>query len=219
LNIEVGISSFSLKDDHMHIRNVTVEDIPELYNVCLKTGDSGNDATHLYKNISVLGEVYVGAYVTFNSDSSFVLIDDNGLISGYALSTFDTIEFEATCAENWWPPLQVKYQLPDINKKNQWNSDNHLEYEIFNPTPSPKEVLGEYPSHGHIDLMPYVQGKGWGKKLMTSVGDSLIEKGSRGMHLRVSRINYRALGFYNKLGYLEIMKRGNEVIVGAKYIS
>jgi ribosomal protein S18 acetylase RimI-like enzyme len=202
----------------MLIRNVTVEDIPALYNVCLKTGDSGNDATHLYKNISVLGEVYVGPYVTFNSDSSFVLIDDEGKISGYALSTFDTIEFEARCAEEWWPPLQAKYQLPNIDNKDQWNSDNFIEYEIFNPTPSPKEVLEEYPSHGHIDLMSHVQGKGWGKKLMTSVGDSLIEMGSRGMHLRVSHINNRALGFYNKLGYPEIMKRGNEVIVGAKYI-
>lgn len=202
----------------MLIRNVTVEDIPALYNVCLKTGDSGNDATHLYKNISVLGEVYVGPYVTFNPDSSFVLIDDEEKISGYALSTFDTIEFEAKCAEQWWPLLQAKYQLPNIANKDQWNSDNFIEYEIFNPTPSPKEVLEDYPSHGHIDLMPHVQGKGWGKKLMTSVGDSLIEMGSRGMHLRVSHINYRALGFYNKLGYPEIMKRGNEVIVGAKYI-
>ncbi|NDF03149.1 MAG: GNAT family N-acetyltransferase [Actinobacteria bacterium] len=202
----------------MLIRNVTVEDIPALYNVCLKTGDSGNDATHLYRNISVLGEVYVGPYVLFNSDSSFVLIDDEEKISGYALSTFDTIEFEARCAEEWWPPLQSKYQLPNIDNRDQWNSDNYIEYEIFNPTPSPKEVLEDYPSHGHIDLMPHVQGKGWGKKLMKSVGDSLIQKGSRGMHLRVSHINNRALGFYNKLGYPEIMKRGNEVIVGAKYI-
>jgi ribosomal protein S18 acetylase RimI-like enzyme len=202
----------------MLIRNATVEDILGVYNVCLKTGDSGNDATHLYKNVNILGEVFVGSYVTFDSDTSFVLVDEHGLISGYALSTIDTVKFEATCSEKWWPILQKKYQLPDISKKDDWNSDNHLEYEIFNPTLSPKEVLTDYPSHGHIDLLPHMQGKGWGKQMMTKVGESLIKKGSRGMHLRVSHLNYRALGFYNNLGYPEVMRLGNEVIVGAKYI-
>ena len=209
---------FSLNDNDMHIRNATVEDIPGVYNVCLKTGDSGNDATYLYKNVNILGEVFVGSYVTFDSDTSFVLVDENGLISGYALSTIDTVKFEATCAEKWWPILQKKYQLPDISKKDDWNSDNHLEYEIFHPTLSPKEVLTEYPSHGHIDLLPHMQGKGWGKKMMSNVSESLIKKGSKGMHLRVSHLYDRALGFYNNLGYPEVMRLGNEVIVGAKYV-
>lgn len=209
---------FSLNDNDMHIRNATVEDIPGVYNVCLKTGNSGNDATHLYKNVNILGEVFVGSYVTFDSDTSFVLVDESGLISGYALSTIDTVKFEATCAEKWWPILQKKYQLPDISKKDDWNSDNHLEYEIFHPTLSPKEVLTEYPSHGHIDLLPHMQGKGWGKKMMSNVSESLIKKGSKGMHLRVSHLNDRALGFYNNLGYPEVMRLGSEVIVGAKYV-
>jgi ribosomal protein S18 acetylase RimI-like enzyme len=63
-----------------------------------------------------------------------------------------------------------------------------------------------------------MQGKGWGKQMMTKVGESLIKEGSRGMHLRVSHLNHRALGFYKNLGYSEVMRRGNEVIVGAKYI-
>jgi len=209
---------FSLNDNDMHIRIDTVEDILGVYNVCLKSGDSGNDATHLYKNVNILGEVFVGSYVTFDSDTSFVLVDENGLISGYALSTIDTVKFEATCAEKWWPILQKKYQLPDISKKDDWNSDNHLEYEIFHPTLSPKEVLTEYPSHGHIDLLPHMQGKGWGKKMMSNVSESLIKKGSKGMHLRVSHLNDRALGFYNNLGYPEVMRLGNEVVVGAKYV-
>jgi ribosomal protein S18 acetylase RimI-like enzyme len=120
--------------------------------------------------------------------------------------------------EKWWPILQKKYQLPDISKKDDWNSDNHLEYEIFHPTLSPKEVLTEYPSHGHIDLLPHMQGKGWGKQMMSNVSESLIKKGSKGMHLRVSHLNDRALGFYNNLGYPEVMRLGNEVIVGAKYV-
>jgi ribosomal protein S18 acetylase RimI-like enzyme len=63
-----------------------------------------------------------------------------------------------------------------------------------------------------------MQGKGWGKKMMNEVDKALIARGSPGMHLRVSHVNFRALGFYDKLGYPEIMKRGNEVIVGKRYL-
>ena len=206
-----------MNDDNMHIRNVTVEDIPARYNVCLKTGDTGDDGTHLYTNISLLGEVYVGPYVTFDADSSYLLIDEDGLISGYALSTFDTVTFEAKCDKKWWPKLQAKYQAPDVHNQAQWSRDNHIEHEIFNPTSSPTEVLEDYPSHGHINLLPQAQGMGLGTKLMMSVKESLIAKGSPGMHLRVSDVNFRALGFYDKLGYSEIMRRTGEVIVGARY--
>jgi len=200
------------------IRKATLEDLPGLYNVCLKTGDSGNDATAIYKNINILGEIYVGPYVAFDSDSSFALIDDEGKISGYALSTLDTVTFQETCAKHWWPKIQRKYSEPEKNLESSWTPENFLEYEIFHPTPSPTEVLDKYPSHGHIDLLPHMQGKGWGKKMMNEVDKALIARGSPGMHLRVSHINFRALGFYDKLGYPEIMKRGNEVIVGKRYL-
>lgn len=201
----------------MLIRNATMQDLEGLYRVCLKTGDSGNDATHLYKNPYLLGEIYVGPYVKFNSESCFALIDENGEIAGYSLSTVDTINFQSTCSAEWWPQIQSKYQSPSEELRHGWSLDEHLLHEIFNPTPSPTEVLDLYPSHGHIDLMPHMQGKGWGKKMMAAIDDALIRADSPGMHLRVSHVNYRALGFYAKLGYPEIMRRGNEVIVGKKY--
>lgn len=139
------------------------------------------------------------------------------MISGYALSTFDTVTFEATCAKEWWHKLQAKYQAPDVWDQDKWSRDNHIEHEIFNPTTSPTKVLEDYPSHGHINLLSHAQGKGLGEKLMMSVRESLMDKGSPGMHLRVSGANFRALGFYDKLGYSEIMRRTGEVIVGARY--
>lgn len=201
----------------MLIRNTNVEDFAGLYQVCLKTGDSGNDATHLYQNPSLLGEIYVGPYVQFNSGSSFALIDETGKISGYSLSTVDTLAFQAICAREWWPVIRSKYAEPNEVTKENWTLDNHLEHEIFHPTPSPIEVLENFPSHGHIDLLPHMQGKGWGRKMMDAIDQALIQAGSPGMHLRVSNVNYRALGFYAKLGYPEIMRRGNEVIVGKRY--
>lgn len=201
----------------MKIRNVTMDDLPGLYDVCLKTGDSGQDATLLYENPNLLGEIYVGPYVKFNPDSCFALIDGEGSISGYSLSTLDTEQFQENCSRAWWSELQDKYQEPAVSSRETWTLDDHLKYEIFNPTPSPTEVLELYPSHGHIDLKPHMQGKGWGKKMMAAIDEALIRGGSPGMHLRVSHINHRALGFYANLGYPEIMRRGNEVIVGKRY--
>lgn len=202
-----------MDDVRVDIRNVTMADLPGLYRVCLKTGDSGNDASGIYENPSLLGEIYVGPYVYFNSDSSFALVDDTEVV-GYSLSTLDTLKFQESCASQWWPKIQRQYKDPNIDKRDSWTADNHLEYEIFHPTPSPNEVLEKYPSHAHIDLLPHVQGKGWGKKMMNAIDDALISLGSPGVHLRVSHVNYRALGFYERLGYPEIARRGNEVIVG-----
>ena len=45
------------------IRDATPADAPELYRICLLTGDAGRDATALHADADLLGEVYVGPYL------------------------------------------------------------------------------------------------------------------------------------------------------------
>jgi ribosomal protein S18 acetylase RimI-like enzyme len=42
----------------------------------------------------------------------------------------------------------------------------------------------------------------------------LSHYGSPGFHLRVSANNERALKFYGSIGYLELLRRDDEVVVG-----
>ena len=190
------------------IRAALVTDLPDLYVVALKTGNSGSDATGMFLNDEMLGEVFVGAYVVHAPRTSFAL-SENGIPKGYGLCVLDTVQFQQTCQELWWPALQDKYRKLEKAHKRDWLID-----EIFSPTPSPASVLEDFPSHGHIDLLPHVQGLGWGRKMMTHMENVLRELGSPGFHLRVSAFNDRGLRFYYALGYSELLRRGDEVVVG-----
>jgi ribosomal protein S18 acetylase RimI-like enzyme len=66
-------------------------------------------------------------------------------------------------------------------------------------------------------LLPQVQGKGWGRKMMAQMENQLKNLGSAGFHLRVSAHNERGLNFYAALGYTELLKRGDEVVVGKRF--
>ena len=55
-----------------------------------------------------------------------------------------------------------------------------------------------------VDLLPEVQGAGWGRRMMEALFALLAEHGSCGVHWGVSRTNAPALGFYRHLGATEI---------------
>lgn len=194
----------------IEIKPATLRDLDDLYFVALKTGDSGNDATALFRNDQMLGEVFVGPYVTLASETSN-LLSESGKTVGYGLCVLDTDHFQSLCMKHWWPRLQIKYAELEHCSEDEW-----LVREIFSPTPSPSEVIKEFPSHGHIDLLPQVQGKGWGRKMMEHMENQLKAHGSPGFHLRVSAYNERGLKFYAALGYTELLRRGDEVIVGKR---
>ena len=145
------------------IRPANLDDLADLYRVAIKTGDSGSDATGMFRNDDMIGEVYVGPYLTLASETCFAL-ESNGRAVGYGLCVLDTETFQSQARDLWWPKLQEKYHALSPFIESEW-----LIHEIFHPTPSPQEILNEYPSHGHIDLLPEFQGQGWGRKVMQSM--------------------------------------------------
>ena len=62
------------------IRPARSGDEPAAYYVCLKTGNYGEDGEALYReDPDALGRVFVGPYLAFEPDLSFVLEDDQGI--------------------------------------------------------------------------------------------------------------------------------------------
>lgn len=55
------------------IRSYQSRDLNRVYDICLKTGDSGKDATKLFDDPRLLGHIYAGPYVTLEPESSFIL--------------------------------------------------------------------------------------------------------------------------------------------------
>jgi hypothetical protein len=64
-----------------------------LYDICLLTGASGEDATAMYRDPSLLGEIYVGPYLRLAPSLALVGEDEAG-VAGYVLGVADTRAFE-----------------------------------------------------------------------------------------------------------------------------
>lgn len=200
----------------MDIRLATTADQERLYEICVLTGDSGKDATGIFQEPDLLGDIWVGPYLQLSPEHCFVLQSDEGIPLGYCIATLDTEAFETVAAATWWPQKQLRYKKPDITERESWSRDERLAHLIHQPLQSPTEFLAEFPSHAHINLVPDLQGKGWGRKLMAAMEDSLRSAGSQGVHLILSAKNLDALAFYKAVGYHVIFERPGEIGVARK---
>ena len=183
-----------------HIRRYAPTDLEALYDICLKTGAAGKDATGMLDEPRLLGAVFAAPYGTLEPQHAFVLDDGAGVAAGYVIGAFDSRTFEARCDAAWWPSLRERFPPQDDGR----TFDRILIGLIHNPVRAAETVLAEYPSHLHIDLLEPYQSGGWGRRMLDVLFDSLRTAGSAGVHLGVSTANTRAHGFYLHLGFTEL---------------
>jgi len=185
-----------------------------LYEVCLHTGDSGKNGTHLFTDYSLLGSIYVGPYLSLSSFFAFCLVE-NSIGVGYILGVLDTLAFDRLCHEQWWPRLREKYSLESLHNFNALEQDL-IKNQIHARPTLDLDLLQKYPSHMHIDLIDSVQGKGYGTIMLRRLLYSLTEAGSNGVHLTMFASNTRALYFYKKFGF-QVVKEApdsGELVLG-----
>jgi ribosomal protein S18 acetylase RimI-like enzyme len=187
------------------IRKFRLDDEYAVYDICLRTGDAGDDASDLYEDPRLLGHVYAGAYLRFAPE--FASVVDEGAVLGYVLGVPDTREFERRCDEEWWPQLRKRYPDP----VSPGTPDERLMQRIHHPAATPDDLLDAYPSHLHIDLLPQAQGKGHGRSLMEALLAELAAAGSPGVHLGIDARNEGAQRFYPKLGFTEVLRNEHAV--------
>ena len=192
------------------IRAATSADLDVLYDICLRTGDAGHDASGRYRDATLLGSIYVGPYVVLADGFGFVAVDDHG-VCGYVLGTLDTRMFEAACEERWWPALRARQADPGPSPS---TPDDELRAFLHRPATAPDDVVADYPAHLHIDLYPRIQGIGVGRRLIERMLDRLADGGATGVHLGVGLSNVRAIGFYERLGFVPLIDVGDARFLG-----
>ncbi|HEV7158109.1 MAG TPA: GNAT family N-acetyltransferase [Caulobacteraceae bacterium] len=185
------------------IRPYEAADLEDLYRICLATGDSGADASPLYADAKLIGELYAAPYGIFSPHTCFTAKDEHG-IGGYILGALDTPVFEDLLEHRWWPALRARHADPRTKPRESWIADDTLALRIHRPYRTPERISQPFPSHLHIDLLPRLQGCGLGRRMMDVWLAKVRALGSKGAHLGVSLGNVRARRFYAAYGWREL---------------
>jgi len=186
-----------------HIRRADAGDREALYDICLRTADSGKDATALFGEPKVPGSIWAVPYAVLEPDFAFVVADASGA-AGYVVGTPDTAAFAARLEREWWP--QVRRSFAGLAPRTEIEA-TALD-RIANPEHQSADLLAEFPAHLHINLLPPAQSGGWGRRLIETELEALRQAGVRGVHLGVSPANERAMGFYRHLGFADVSRDG-----------
>jgi len=184
------------------IRQAKINDIDDLYEICIRTGNNGEDARHLYNFQEGLGIYYVGPYVFFEQELAFVLEDKFG-VCGYVLGAKDTKQFFKAVTEQWLPKYQIRFPMPEGDPEN-WNMDQKIIALIHYPKFSLPESLDDFPAHLHIDLLPRARKKGNGRRMIETLHNKLKNFGTKGVFLDVGINNLNAQSFYERIGYKKL---------------
>ncbi|HXG47095.1 MAG TPA: N-acetyltransferase [Methylomirabilota bacterium] len=178
------------------------------YHVCLKTGDHGRDGEPFYRDDpDALGRIFVGPYLAFEPELALILEDCEG-ICGYALGARDSHAFYARYEKEWRPGLCARFPEPQGDPA-RWTRTEHVHHWYHHPDYFCPEPYEAYPSHLHIDLLERAQGRGYGRRMLEELMARLRDGGSPGVHLGVSVVNTRAIGFYQRLGFRELIRTGS----------
>lgn len=182
------------------VRAYEPADRDALYDVCLRTGDAGADASGLTADPTLVGDIYVGPYLELAPEFALVA-DDGRRAAGYALAVLDTAEFEARCEERWWPAARARHPVPATPRA----YDREHYAVLADPGLVRHPVLPGFPSHLHIDLLEHVRGGGLGRRMMDELFAILRAAGSPGVHLGMDVRNEGAQRFYARLGFSRLV--------------
>lgn len=166
--------------------------------VCVRTADAGHDATGHLSDDDIWAAIFAWPYAAHCPDTAFVIEDDEGLVSGYIVGAPDTDAFEQWFHDEWWPPYAARWPRPADD--DQSHSAGILRYAYSRGT-HPEPFTTQYPAHLHIDMLPHLQGQGWGRRLVAALADRLRKMGVVGVHLSASADNVGAVAFYPRVGF------------------
>jgi ribosomal protein S18 acetylase RimI-like enzyme len=195
------------------IRPFRAGDEAALSQICLKTADAGADATGVFADDDLWGEVFVLPYVARHPDLAFVVETDDGRVAGYVVGTDDTRAFEDWFATEWWPQFAERWPEPSGPESERTRQDGTLTYAYGRRAGA--EPFGDiFPAHLHIDLLPELQGQGWGRRLIETLIEALRDRGVAGLHLAADARNEGAIAFYPRVGFTRIPSHADVVAFG-----
>ncbi len=182
--------------------------------VCLRTAAGGGDASGVYSDDALMPEVFALPYLAFAPDLAFVVDDGStgaqrpergGRILGYVIGVADTRAFVEWWKREWGPGFRERHPAPGPPTR---HDPAFTEQQLLAAGSDPERMLiaevDAYPAHLHIDLLPELQGQGFGRRLIGTLRAALAERGVPAVHLGMDAANTGARAFYDRLGFHEL---------------
>lgn len=213
-SVDSSIPSTSQEFSVPRIRPYQPADRDALYEVCVRTADAGGDATGIFTDDALWGDVFAVPYAERHPDLSWVVESEDGRVIGYLVATDDTNAFESWFRDEWWPTKAAQYPLS--GEAEPTRQDRIISY-AAGRAPGKEPNAGEYPAHLHIDLLPETQGHGLGRTLMQTLFAELERRGVPALHLGMDPANIGAAAFYTKLGFEPLPAPEGAMTLGIRF--
>jgi ribosomal protein S18 acetylase RimI-like enzyme len=191
------------------IRPYREDDRADCFDVCVRTAAVGADARGHYSSDALMGDLFFGPYVDLDPALAFVVATGQHVL-GYVVATADTREFVRRYRSELLPEFARRYPLvdPASGPEAFMISLGHDPERLLLP------VVDAYPAHLHIDLLPEVQGRGLGRRLIDTERSALAARGVPAVHLSMMTANRAARAFYDRLGFVELAADENTETLG-----
>jgi len=148
----------------------------------------------------MMGHIYVAAYGRLEPGLAFV-VEDRAGVAGFVAGTEDTADWEDRLERDWWPALREQYPDPSDVPPALRTADQRRAFMIHYPERTPPAVANRYPAHLHLNLLPRLQRRGLGSKLLDTWLDAAQRRGARAFHVGVNRANTGAILFWRTQGF------------------
>jgi GNAT superfamily N-acetyltransferase len=193
------------------LRPYRSSDLGALYDICLRTGDSGADASPLHNEPKLLGHFYAAPYGVLEPDNVLVAEDEQG-VAGYIVGTFDTKAFEARLEREWWPALRRHYA--GVPEAALTEADRMRVAAIRELSLNPEDIVARYPAHIHMNLLPRLRGQRLGTGLLQRWIEQAKDAEVKGIHLGANAKNSGGIAFWTKSGFTPVATIGRTVWFG-----
>jgi GNAT superfamily N-acetyltransferase len=114
--------------------------------------------------------VYAAPYALFEPSVALVAEDAAG-VGGYVVAALDSLDFDRRLERDWWPALRARY--PEVALELSV-PERYALHDIHHPWTTDPELARRYPSHLHINLLPRLRGRGFGRQLIAALNSTGI---------------------------------------------
>ena len=185
----------------MNIRPYRLTDKRRVQEICLRTADDDYPFTTIEERPfrDYLLSTYCDYYIEREPENCFVLTDENDEAVGYILCAKEKKKYRRVFLKEYQPRVFC---------------DRKAKIESWGEAWVHGLAARRYPAHLHIDILKGYRGGGNGTRMIVTLLEHLKAENVKGIHLVVSEENQKAIRFYERCGFITLLKFGKGRIMG-----